>query len=477
MNAIAYMFVFNEVDILSWSVQHAVDQGLHVHLIDNFSDDGSYEMACGIAAADQRITVSRWPESGPPSHANLSEMLDHVDQMAARSRFDWCMIYDADEIRRSSRPQERLADAIARIDAAGFNAIDHDLEVYVQRDGFDGSQNPETYLVVRQLDHSDQHLNHLKCWKNLGCYVNLNSHGGHRVSFAGIKIAPERLILKHYPLRSQEQAHRKVRSRNARWAPSDRRLGWHTQYDGSQVAVVTLTRFPDLFDRLRHSIDSFEQPARKIVVTSGEARIDAPGWEVIPGSEPFAFSRNANIGLRAAGEHDVLLVNDDCELLGPALHTLASIAKQHKPGILSPQIRGGVGNRLQREGSRGGRYYTSQERLAFVAAYIPQSTRQRIGLLDERFNGYGMDDDEYCRRARRSGLHLGITSSVVVKHGNGDRNGASASFSRLMTEADRIRSMREMASLLDTITKENHNGINRTSRDAGSGNRGFKSRA
>ncbi len=461
MRAIAYMFVYNEADILPWSVRHAIDQGLHVHISDNWSDDGSYEIARQMADADGRITVGRWPESGPVDEVSWAEMLAHVETLAMWSGFDWCMHYDADEIRRSVRRDERLIDAIARLDEAGFNAINHEVVVYVQRPDYDGSQNPETFLSQIMPDHIDRHNGQVKCWKQtLGRRVDLTC-GGHRVNFPDIRIAPERLVLKHYPLRSPAQATRKVRSRGNRWSSDDRARGWHTQYGGSEVTVVTLTRFPDLFDRLRRSIDHYEQPARKIVVTSGGAKVDAPGWEIVQGVEPFVFSRNANIGLRAAGERDALLINDDCELLGPTLHTLASISRRHRPGILSPQIRGGVGNLLQRRNPRMPRYYVSRERLVFVAAYIPHGTRQRIGLLDERFRGYGGDDDEYCHRAKRAGLQLGITSAAVVKHGDG-RHGASTSFCRLMSESDRIRSMREMAHLFEAIKMEERHGIHRS---------------
>jgi GT2 family glycosyltransferase len=44
---------------------------------------------------------------------------------------------------------------------------------------------------------------------------------------------------------------------------------------------------------------------------------------------------------------------------------------------------------------------------------------QNIGLLDERFTGYGFDDDNYCLRARSAGYHTGITRQLRIKHGSG----------------------------------------------------------
>ena len=221
------------------------------------------------------------------------------------------------------------------------------------------------------------------------------------------------------------------------------------------TAIITLTRFPEIFECLRLSIDLYEKDVRKIVVTSGGCKVDAPGWEIIEGREPFVFSVNANIGLTAAGETDVLLVNDDCVLLSPATYDLSWICKQNKAGLLSPQIIGDVGNILQRRGASNREFYLSGERLAFVCIWIPWSTRRIVGLMDERFTGYGGDDDDYCVRAQKAGLHLGVTSKVVVKHGHGE-HGSSSSFYKVMTPVERNYSMAEMQKIL----KEKH-GNNR----------------
>ncbi len=54
-------------------------------------------------------------------------------------------------------------------------------------------------------------------------------------------------------------------------------------------SIVTLTRFPDIFARLRESVERHEYHGEKIVVTSGSARVNLPGWRVIEGVEPFVF--------------------------------------------------------------------------------------------------------------------------------------------------------------------------------------------
>ena len=85
----------------------------------------------------------------------------------------------------------------------------------------------------------------------------------------------------------------------------------------------------------------------------------------------------------------------------------------------------------------------STERLAFVCVFIPRSMLDLVGLLDERFTGYGGDDVDYCHRVRAAGLKLGITGRATVVHGDG-RSSFSTSFSRVMTPGERSRSMGEM---------------------------------
>jgi len=213
------------------------------------------------------------------------------------------------------------------------------------------------------------------------------------------------------------------------------------------AVIVTLSKFPDVFEGLSESVELHE-PGRKVVVFSGDAHDHleraAVGWEQVCGVEPFVFARNANLGIRAAAPSDVLLINDDCRLTGPLVAELERLSRENPEfGLIAPQVRGGVGNRFQREQWRPSDLTVSTERLAFVCVFIPRSTLDLVGLLDERFTGYGGDDVDYCHRVRAAGLKLGITGRATVVHGDG-RSSFSTSFSRVMTPGERSRSMGEM---------------------------------
>lgn len=160
---------------------------------------------------------------------------------------------------------------------------------------------------------------------------------------------------------------------------------------------------------------------RIIVVDDGakaECHAEFPGITWVQGMKPFVFSRNANIGIRAAGD-DVILMNDDARLISKFGFTSLSFASRSRPdvGVCSAAISGVVGNPNQRPWLVTAGMRNEPVSLAFVSVYIPSDTIQNIGFLDERFVGYGFEDNDYCLRCRKSGRSLAIYDGCVVEHG------------------------------------------------------------
>ena len=100
-------------------------------------------------------------------------------------------------------------------------------------DGWDGSTNPEQYFKHYEAQSHYDRQHHVKAWKNLGL-VDIHSRGGHDAWFPELRIAPERFLIKHYPVRSQKQGEKKVfADRQPRWNHQERfEKGWHVQYNG-----------------------------------------------------------------------------------------------------------------------------------------------------------------------------------------------------------------------------------------------------
>lgn len=160
-------------------------------------------------------------------------------------------------------------------------------------------------------------------------------------------------------------------------------------------------------------------PSRVIVVDDGarrEAEARLPGIRWVEGARPFVFARNANAGI-AASARDVVLLNDDALAVTPGGFDALADAARATPGLglLSSAVRGFVGNPRQKP-QEGGRVRQEPRTVCFIAVYIPRATIDRVGPLDERFTGYGFEDDDYCDRVRASGLTLGVYDGCVVDH-------------------------------------------------------------
>lgn len=166
------------------------------------------------------------------------------------------------------------------------------------------------------------------------------------------------------------------------------------------------------------------ETARIIVVDDGLpsdtfAGEDTGLIEIVSGENPFVFARNVNIGIRAAGDDDVILLNDDALLKTPGGFTaLTGVTLAADRCGLAAAACDTVGNlnQFRRAGTVGMR--EEPRMVCFVCVYIPRSTIKTVGLLDERFVGYGLDDDDYCLRVRNAGLKIGIFDGCYVDHGS-----------------------------------------------------------
>lgn len=154
------------------------------------------------------------------------------------------------------------------------------------------------------------------------------------------------------------------------------------------------------------------------------------GDQILPGVKPFSFPANVNIGIRAAGDDDVCIVNDDSLLKTPGGFTAMQAAHYRDPryGILSAttNVAGNsdqhpVGPPQDSIRDAGWRH------IAFVCVFIPRAVIEIIGMFDEQFGGgpdeqgrvrYGSEDSDLCERVLRSGLKIGIYENCYVDHGS-----------------------------------------------------------
>jgi hypothetical protein len=135
---------------------------------------------------------------------------------------------------------------------------------------------------------------------------------------------------------------------------------------------------------------------------------------ILPGIQPFVFSRNCNLGIRAAGTNDVILLNDDAVLKTVWGFTALSKAARSGYGIVAA-VTNRTGNLPQKKGlaESGVREVVM---VAFICVYLQREMVDKIGLLDEDYTDYGREDDDYCYRARKAGYRVGVCDGCFVDH-------------------------------------------------------------
>ena len=226
MKPLAIICAYNEADIIGWTVSHLVRQGCEVLVIDCSSTDGTWREA----RKGRALKVIPYPAPPVSWHA----LLGCVEDIAAGPLPRWLIHCDADELRYSDVEGEKLADGFARVEDAGYNAIDHRVVTFhptPNSAAFDGTQNPEQYFRAYSGDPLNQRLGQVKAWRRQGP-VSLAASGGHQVQFAGRRIYPGRFLSKHYPIRSQAHGERKVFHERQWLDQAQGRKDWHVQYQG-----------------------------------------------------------------------------------------------------------------------------------------------------------------------------------------------------------------------------------------------------
>jgi glycosyltransferase involved in cell wall biosynthesis len=201
--------------------------------------------------------------------------------------------------------------------------------------------------------------------------------------------------------------------------------------------------------------DGVDWPEAEILMHPEKPDNEHWGWPNVfrfDGVKPFVFARNCNIGIRAAGEDDVVLLNDDALLesedgfraLQTAWHEYCGgtgVSLESEDGFRALQTAAGTmrmedkshvfgivgattnltGQPLQhRRGGPhgiGGSLVREVPHIAFVCVYIPRRTLNRVGLLDERYcEGYGCEDRDYCEAVNAAGLKVGVSDWCYVDH-------------------------------------------------------------
>ena len=231
---VAFMAAYNEEDIIVQSIKKWTDQGISVHILENWSTDATYNLAKDLESR-LPVTVERFPKDGPSNYFDWEAMLKRMESLSREIDADWFVRRGADEVLVSPWPGVSYRDALCLVDEAGFNCVDHTIvEFHPVDNGFETGMDHESYF--RYFDFKNlSHSNQRKAWKNCGHSISTTVSAGHDVLFEGRRVYPFKFLIKHYSFRSQRHGEKKVfRERKARWNPEERAKGWHIHYDSMQ---------------------------------------------------------------------------------------------------------------------------------------------------------------------------------------------------------------------------------------------------
>jgi glycosyltransferase involved in cell wall biosynthesis len=233
---IAIIAAFNEEDIISSVIQHLIDNGIDVYLIDNHSTDDTVQEASQWLGRGL-VHIERFPQPLSPGYESLgvfdwSGILRRKEELATELSADWLIHHDADEFRESPWPGLTLKAAIRWVDKLGYNCINFQVLNFCPiDDNFQRGDDPRNYFTFFENGAEFDRVQ-LKCWKVSKTQASLVPSGGHEVSFEGRRVFPISFLLRHYPIRGQRHGLKKVfAERKKRFLESERSKGWHIQYD------------------------------------------------------------------------------------------------------------------------------------------------------------------------------------------------------------------------------------------------------
>ncbi len=204
----------------------------------------------------------------------------------------------------------------------------------------------------------------------------------------------------------------------------------------TRVTIVVLGKYNDVFSPFAESVVKYCPQVPVVFVRDGHDISPMPKWALIQGPERFSMAGNGNLGLMAAdAASDILYCGDDIRFCQPrTVETLFQIAhSDDRLGILSPKICGrGSATQLAPTSTVT---ICSPIDMWFPCVFIKRRLIDAIGYLDERFDGFGSDDLDYCTRCLLAGFTLAVTSAVTVQH-NGSPEDGPTTFARSIGEEE-----------------------------------------
>jgi hypothetical protein len=274
---VAMLQTYNEQRFIGDCLDHLAEHGISAYLVDNQSTDDT------VAIAERRLAknligIETLARDG---HFALRSQLRRKEELAQSLDADWLIHLDADEFRVSPDRGSSLAQAIAEIDEAGFNAINFLEFTFVPTREAPDHDHPDYLKTMRSYyPVLPRFPNRLNAWKRQDGPVELTYSGGHTVRFPGLRMAPRSMYARHYLFLSVQYASRKFGPQ--RYAPEEIESGWHRWRARQTPATIELPSERDLrtytADHLLDPSDPYTSPAQLLGASSVERLAAQRRW-------------------------------------------------------------------------------------------------------------------------------------------------------------------------------------------------------
>jgi len=214
--------VYNEIDILEENLRFYIDQGFESIVIDNGSTDGSYELCKsylgkGIIKLSQIVT----------KEFDTRLLLKEATLLYKEVNPDWVILADADEFIEPCEKDQNLRKAIELESNNGNTVIplNHFIFKMTEKD----NMSIEGVLSRMKFYGKANDAGRAKIWRDSRHVEISNPHFPSFINLNEYRLSSNKLILRHYPLRTVEQAKAKIK----RVRPSlNNPFGWGIHYLG-----------------------------------------------------------------------------------------------------------------------------------------------------------------------------------------------------------------------------------------------------
>lgn len=238
--------VYNERRVIAACIEHLHEQGVDVYVIDNESTDDTRAIAESYSGRGV-IGIETLPRED--SFALRAQCV-RQEELAQSLDADWLIHQDADEFRVSTKRGQSLADAIAELDAAGFNAVNFlEFTFLPTREAPDHDHRDFQRTMLWYYPFLPWFPHRLNAWKRQESAVDLISMAGHQVRFPDLKMAPQSLYMRHYLYLSVEHAREKFVQRLYSAEEVEGGFhGWRAEVRPEHLQLPSESEFPGRYE-------------------------------------------------------------------------------------------------------------------------------------------------------------------------------------------------------------------------------------